>query len=92
MHKDATVTVCHIKTKNIKAITNTADILISACGNPQMIKKDWIKDNIDIIDVGISHIKNETHKKGYKLVGDVDFESVKIKLIILHQFQVVLDQ
>ena len=80
MHKDASVTVCHIKTKNIKEITRTADILISACGNPQMIKKDWIKDNVDIIDIGISSIKDETTKKGYKLVGDVDFESVKNKV------------
>lgn len=80
MHKDASVTVCHIKTNNIKEITKTADILISACGNPQMIKKDWIKDNIDIIDIGISPIKDETTKRGYKLVGDVDYENVKNKV------------
>ena len=45
-----------------------------------MIKKDWIKDNIDIIDIGISPIKDETTKRGYKLVGDVDYESVKNKV------------
>ena len=80
MHKEATVTVCHIKTKNIKDITRKADILISACGQPQMIKKDWIKDNVDIIDIGISPIKDDTKKKGYSLVGDIDFEDVKEKV------------
>ena len=80
MHEEATVTVCHIKTQNIKDITRTADILVSACGQPQMIKKDWIKDNIDIIDIGISPIKDDTKKKGYRLVGDVDFEDVKEKV------------
>lgn len=80
MHQEATVTVCHIKTKNIKDITRKADILISACGQPQMIKKDWIKDNVDIIDIGISPIKDDTKKKGYRLVGDVDFEDVKEKV------------
>ena len=80
MHEEATVTVCHIKTQNIKDITRTADILVSACGQPQMIKKDWIKDNVDIIDIGISPIKDDTKKKGYRLVGDVDFEDVKEKV------------
>jgi len=80
LNAEATVTVCHIKTQNIKDITRTADILISACGQPQMIKKDWIKDNVDIIDIGISPIKDETKKKGYRLVGDIDFENVKEKV------------
>lgn len=80
LNAEATVTVCHIKTKNIKEITRKADILISACGQPQMIKSDWIKDNVNIIDIGISPIKDETKKKGYRLVGDVDFENVKEKV------------
>lgn len=80
LHEEATVTVCHIKTQNIKDITRTADILISACGQPQMIKKDWIKEGIDIIDIGISPIKDETKKRGYRLVGDVDLEDVKQKI------------
>ena len=70
----------YIKTQNIKDITRTADILISACGQPQMIKSDWIKGGIDIIDIGISLVKDETKKKGYRLVGDIDFEDVKQKI------------
>ena len=80
LNAEATVTVCHIKTQNIKDITRKADILISACGQPQMINSDWISADIDIIDIGISPIKDVTKKKGYRLVGDVDFENVKEKV------------
>ena len=79
LHQEATVTICHIKTKNIKEITKKADILISACGQPQIIKKDWLKDNVGIIDIGINAIKDDSKKRGYRLVGDVDFEDVKEK-------------
>ena len=77
LHLDATVTVVHIKTKNIESETKTADILISACGQAEMIKNNWIKENTIVIDIGINTIPDKTKKKGYKLVGDVDFESVK---------------
>ena len=80
LNAEATVTVCHIKTKNIKEITKNADILISACGQPQMIKSDWITNGTGIIDIGINAIKDDTKKKGYRLVGDVDFEDVKDKI------------
>lgn len=70
INRDATVTVAHSKTKNIKALTKTADILISAAGSPKLIKKDWIKKGAVVVDVGIS-------KVGNKLVGDVDFQNVK---------------
>ena len=80
LNAEATVTVCHVKTKNIKEITRKADILISACGQPEMIKSDWISENVDIIDIGISPIKDDTKKRGYRLVGDVDFENVKEKV------------
>jgi len=80
LNAEATVTVCHIKTKNIKDITRRADILISACGKPQMIKKDWIKENVDVIDIGISPIQDNTKKIGYRLVGDMDFEDIKEKV------------
>ena len=57
LHQEATVTVCHIETKNIKEITRKADILISACGQPEMIKNDWIKENTGVIDIGIILLK-----------------------------------
>lgn len=79
MKHNATVTVCDDKTENIKQHTCSADILISACGQAEMIKSDWIKDDVIIIDVGINPIKDDTKKNGYRLVGDVDFNSVKNK-------------
>ena len=74
---DATVTLCHIKTKNLKKITKTADILVVCCGDPQFIKKDHIKSSVTIIDVGINVIYDYEGNK--KVVGDVDFEDVKEK-------------
>ena len=74
MKRNATVTVCHVDTKNIKEHTQKADLLVTACGQPEMIKNDWIKDGCIIIDVGINHIKDENNKQ--KLVGDVDFKDV----------------
>lgn len=80
MHENATVTVCHIDTVNIKEHTTKADILIVGCGVPKMIKEDWIKEGVDIIDIGINFINDIEGKNGKKLVGDVDFESVKDKV------------
>ena len=80
LKKDATVTVCHIETLNIKEHTKCADILISACGNPEMIKKDWIKDDAIIIDVGINYISDNSDPSKRKLVGDVDINDVKEKV------------
>ena len=77
LHQDATVTICHSKTQNIKNITKNADILIAACGCMELVKKDWIKKDITIIDMGIHRKEDKTKKRGYKLVGDVDFEDVK---------------
>ena len=54
-----------------------ADIVISACGKPQYIKKDWLKPGVIVIDVGINTIPDSTRKSGYRLVGDVDFDNVK---------------
>ncbi len=71
LNKDATVTICHSKTKNLSEITKQADILISAAGNPKFIKKDMVKDRAIIIDVGITRDSNG------KLSGDIDFENVK---------------
>ena len=76
----ATVTICHSKTKNIEEETKTADILIAACGKTHLVKSHWIKDNAIIIDIGINSIDDSTKKRGYRLVGDVDFEDVKDKV------------
>ena len=76
LHRNATVTICHSKTKNIKDITKTADILVSACGNPQFIKKNHIKNGCIILDIGINALPDETKKRKYRLVGDVDYDDV----------------
>ena len=72
---NATVTICHTGTKNIAYHTKQADILIAAVGVPKFIKEDMIKKNVIIIDVGINRI-NDNSKKGYHIVGDVDYENV----------------
>ena len=77
MKEMATVTVCHIDTENITRHLKMADIVVSACGQPMMIKKEWLKEDVVVIDVGINSIPDATKKRGYRLVGDVDFENVK---------------
>ncbi len=72
---NATVTLCHSRTKNLKSIIKKAEILIAAIGVPEFIKEDMIKPGVTIIDVGIHRIKAD-NTKGYKLVGDVDFDEV----------------
>ena len=81
LHKGATVTLCNVNTNNIKDLTIKADILISACGVASLVKRDWIKENAVIIDVGINHIVDANDKK--RIVGDVDFHDVldKVKYI-----------
>lgn len=76
LHENATVTICHSRTKDPMEICKQADILIAACGRAQMVKKEWIKEGAVIIDVGINPIDDPSKKKGYRLVGDVDFEDV----------------
>ena len=73
----ATVTICHVETLDIIDHLKKADIVISACGKPQMIKKEWLKEGVIIIDVGINTISDPNTKRGYRIVGDVDFENVK---------------
>lgn len=72
MNRNATVTVCHSKTKNLEDICKTADILVSAVGRPNLITKEMIRDNTIVIDVGISRVND-------KVVGDADFENIKDK-------------
>ncbi len=76
---NATVTICHSRTANLKQITNSADILIAAIGKPEFVSKDMVKDDAVVIDVGINRVDDQSSEKGYKLVGDVDYESVKDK-------------
>lgn len=71
--KNATVTVCHSRTKNLPDVIRQADILIAAIGKTEMVKGDWIKPGAAVIDVGINSKPDATKKSGYRLVGDVDF-------------------
>jgi len=75
--ENATVTVCHSRTKNIADVVRQADILIAAIGRTEMVQGDWIKPGAAIIDVGMNSKPDATKKKGYRLVGDVDFEAAK---------------
>ena len=76
---NATVTVCHSRTKNIKEMTLQADILIAAIGRPHFVTADMVKDGAVVIDVGINRVDDPAAKRGYRLVGDVDFDAVKDK-------------
>ena len=72
---DATVTVCHSRTRDLAAHCRRADILVAAIGRPAMITGDMIKRGAVVVDVGINRVDDPSQKKGYRLVGDVDFES-----------------
>ena len=80
LHKDATVTICHLLTKDTRAMVQRADIVLACCGCAHLVKKDWVKEGAIIIDVGINRVDDSTRKRGYRLVGDVDFENVKDKV------------
>lgn len=75
-NRDATVTVVHSRTPNAEKICSEADIVIAACGKAEMVTAAWIKPGAAVIDVGINAVNDPTAKKGYKLVGDVNFEEV----------------
>lgn len=76
---NATVTVCHTGTKNMADITRQADILVVAIGRPNAITADMVKEGAVVIDVGINRVDDASRKRGYRLVGDVDFEAVSEK-------------
>ena len=76
---NCTVTLTHSRTKNLKSITLTADILIVALGKAEFITKDMVKDGVCIIDVGITRVNSDLTKNGWKLMGDVAFNSIKDK-------------
>jgi len=77
LHKDATVTVCHSKTANLKEIVRQADILVAAVGRAEMVRGDWLKPGAVVIDVGMNSIDDPTKKQGYRLVGDVAFDECR---------------
>jgi len=77
LKRNATITICHSRTKDLPSVCRRADILIAAVGRPEMVKADWVKPGAAVIDVGINRVDDPTRKKGYRLVGDVDFEAVK---------------
>ena len=76
---NATVTVCHTGTKDIASFTKQADIVVAAMGSPKAITADMVRDGAVVIDVGVNRVEDRTREKGYRLVGDVDFEAVKEK-------------
>lgn len=76
---DATVTVCHSRTKNLKEICREADIIVAALGQPEFLKADMVKDGVVIIDVGTTRVPSTETKSGFKLKGDVDFNDVATK-------------
>jgi 5,10-methylene-tetrahydrofolate dehydrogenase/methenyl tetrahydrofolate cyclohydrolase len=72
--ENATVTVCHSRTQDLPAVCREGDVLIAAIGRAEMIKGDWIKPGAYVIDVGINRVEDASKKRGYRLVGDVDFD------------------
>ncbi len=76
---NATVTVCHTRTTDLAAHTRRADILVAAIGQPKAITADMVKNGAVVIDVGINRVEDATRRRGYRLVGDVDFEAVSEK-------------
>jgi 5,10-methylene-tetrahydrofolate dehydrogenase/methenyl tetrahydrofolate cyclohydrolase len=77
IHRNATVTVCHSHTKDLPSVCQRADILVAAVGRPQMVKADWVKPGAYVIDVGSNRVDDPESEKGYRWVGDVDFNDVK---------------
>jgi 5,10-methylene-tetrahydrofolate dehydrogenase/methenyl tetrahydrofolate cyclohydrolase len=74
---NATVTIVHSRTPNAAEIVRQADILVAAIGRPEYIKGDWIKPGAVVIDVGTNKVDDPTAEKGYKWVGDVEYEAAK---------------
>jgi methylenetetrahydrofolate dehydrogenase (NADP+)/methenyltetrahydrofolate cyclohydrolase len=76
---NATVTVCHSRTKDLASVTRQADVLIAAIGRANFVTGDMVKDGVAVIDVGINRVEDATKKRGYRLVGDVEFDAVAPK-------------
>jgi methylenetetrahydrofolate dehydrogenase (NADP+)/methenyltetrahydrofolate cyclohydrolase len=76
VRQNATVTICHSRTRNLPQVVRQADILVAAVGRPEMVRKDWVKPGAIVIDVGVNRVDDPNVPKGYRLVGDVAFEEV----------------
>jgi 5,10-methylene-tetrahydrofolate dehydrogenase/methenyl tetrahydrofolate cyclohydrolase len=74
---NATVTICHSRTKNLPDVVRQADVLVAAVGRPEMVRGDWVKPGAVVIDVGINRVDDPSRPKGYRMVGDVNFDEVK---------------
>jgi 5,10-methylene-tetrahydrofolate dehydrogenase/methenyl tetrahydrofolate cyclohydrolase len=75
--RNATVTICHSRTRDLPGVVRQADILIAAVGRPEMVRGDWVKPGAVVIDVGTNRVEDASREKGYRLVGDVNFDEVK---------------
>jgi 5,10-methylene-tetrahydrofolate dehydrogenase/methenyl tetrahydrofolate cyclohydrolase len=73
---NATVTICHSRTKNLPDVVRQADVLVAAVGKPEMVRGDWVKPGAVVIDVGINRVEDASKAKGYRMVGDVAFNEV----------------
>ncbi len=76
---NATVTIAHSRTTDLPGLCRTADIIVAAVGRPEMVKADYVKEGAVVLDVGINRIPDATRPRGYRIVGDVDYEAVKDK-------------
>lgn len=78
-HANATVTVCHSRTKNLPEVVRSGDVVVAAIGRPNFVTADMIKEGAVVIDVGINRVEDASKKSGYRIVGDVDFQAVEPK-------------
>jgi methylenetetrahydrofolate dehydrogenase (NADP+) / methenyltetrahydrofolate cyclohydrolase len=74
---DATVTICHSRTQNLPELVRQADIVVAAIGQPEFVKGDWLKPGAVVIDVGTNQVPDSTNERGYRYVGDVEFETAQ---------------
>ena len=77
VERNATVTICHSRSRDLPAICRRADVLVAAVGRPEMVRGDWVKPGTVVIDVGVNRVEDASVEKGYRLVGDVAFDEVK---------------
>lgn len=77
MHRNATVTIVHSRTQNVPEIVKRADIVVAAVGRAEMVRGDWLKEGCVVIDVGINSVDDPSAKRGYRLVGDVNYDEAK---------------
>jgi methylenetetrahydrofolate dehydrogenase (NADP+)/methenyltetrahydrofolate cyclohydrolase len=82
-HANATVTICHTGTRDMAYFTRQADILVVAAGRPNTVTADMVKDGVVVMDVGVNRIPDDSKKSGFRLVGDVDFDTVKEKASLI---------